>query len=121
LIDRRQAQAYSDEFRRKFLEAYQAGEGSLPELAARFHVSVGWAKHISAALTHTGQMERPAGRKRGRRSRVTAEAQEYLAVAGEEAARPDLGDAAGRSAAGVRDPNRDHAVMEDSEPDGAAV
>jgi transposase len=73
------ARAYSDDLRRKLLEAYQAGEGSLPELAARFRVSVGWAKHISATLTHTGQMERPAGGKRGRRSRVTAEAQEYLA------------------------------------------
>ena len=73
------AQAYSDDLRRKLLEAHLAGEGSLPELAARFRVSVGWARYISATLLRTGQMERPVGGKRGRRSRVTAEALEYLA------------------------------------------
>jgi transposase len=73
------ARAYSDDLRRKLLEAYQAGEGSLPKLAARFRVSVGWAKYISATLTHTGQMERPQGGKRGRVSRVTPEALDYLA------------------------------------------
>ena len=44
----------------------------------RFSVSVGWAKYISATRFRTGQMERPEGAKRGRRSRVTAEALEYL-------------------------------------------
>ena len=62
------------------MEAYQAGEGSLASLAVRFRVSVGWAKKISAALLHTGEMKRPAGAKRGRRSRITAEALEYLAA-----------------------------------------
>jgi hypothetical protein len=37
------ARAYSDDLRRKFLEAHKQGEGSLAKLAARFHVSVGWA------------------------------------------------------------------------------
>ena len=67
------AGAYSDDLRRKLLEAYRDGEGSLPQLAKRFRVSVGWAKKISSALLHSGQMERPAGRKRGRQSKVTAE------------------------------------------------
>jgi transposase len=74
------AQAYSDDLRRKLLEAYQAGEGSLAALATRFRVSVGWAKKISAALLHTGGVERPPGTKRGRRSRITAEGLEYLAA-----------------------------------------
>ena len=74
------ARAYSDDLRRKLLEAHLAGEGSLPELAVRFGVSVGWAKYISATRLRTGQMERPAGAKRGRRSRVTGEALEYLAA-----------------------------------------
>jgi transposase len=52
----------------------------LPELADVFSVSVGWAKKVSAAFLHTGQTERPAGEKRGRRSRVTAEALQYLAT-----------------------------------------
>jgi len=72
------ARAYSDDLRRKLLEAYQAGEGSLPKLAVRFRVSVGWAKYISATLSRTGQMERPRGGKRGRASKVTAEALAYL-------------------------------------------
>ena len=54
---------YSDDLRRKLLEAHGEGEGSLPVLAARFRVSVGWAKKISSALLHTGQMERAAGKK----------------------------------------------------------
>ena len=72
------ARAYSDDLRRKFLEAHEQGEGSLAELAARFHVSVGWAEKISATLRRTGKMERPAGGKRGPRSRLTPEAAEYL-------------------------------------------
>lgn len=73
------AQACSDDLRRKLLEAYEAGEGSLAELAVRFRVSVGWAKKIGAAMLRTGQRERPPGGLRGRKSRVTPEALEYLA------------------------------------------
>lgn len=64
--------------RRKLLEAHDAGAGSLPELAELFGVSVGWAKYISATRLHTGQMERPMGGKRGRRSSVTEAARQYL-------------------------------------------
>jgi transposase len=72
------ARAYSDDLRRKFLEAHERGEGSLAELAKRFGVSEGWAEKVSAARHRTGKMERPAGGKRGRKSRITAEAIEYL-------------------------------------------
>jgi transposase len=72
------ARAYSDDLRRKLLEAHEQGEGSLPELAKRFRVSVGWAEKISASLHRTGKTERPAGNKRGRKSRITAEVIEYL-------------------------------------------
>ena len=74
------ARAYSDDLRRKLLEAHRSGKGSLPELAALFGVSVAWAKNVSSAFLHTGRMERQPGGKRGRRSRVTAEALEYLAL-----------------------------------------
>ena len=72
------AKVYSDDLRRKLLEAHQRGEGSLPNLAARFSVSVGWAKKVSRALLHNGQMERPAGAKRGPASKLTAEVRERL-------------------------------------------
>ena len=72
------ARAYSDDLRRKFLEAHEQGEGSLAELAERFHVSVGWAEKVSAALRRTGKMERPAGGKRGPKSRLSPQAVEYL-------------------------------------------
>jgi transposase len=72
------ARAYSDDLRGKLLEAHEQGEGSLTELAKRFRVSVGWAEKISAARSRTGKTERPAGNKRGRKSRITAEAIEYL-------------------------------------------
>ena len=72
------ARAYSDDLRRKLLEAHEQGEGSLTELARRFRVSVGWAEKISAARSRTGKTERPAGKKRGRKSRVTVEVIDYL-------------------------------------------
>jgi transposase len=72
------ARAYSDDLRRKLLEAHKEGEGSLGELAGRFHVSEGWARKVSAALHRTGQMERQPGARRGRKSRITPHAIEYL-------------------------------------------
>jgi len=72
------ARAYADDLRRKLLEAHEQGEGSLAQLAKRFRVSEGWAEKISAARNRTGKTERPAGRKRGRKSRITAEVIEYL-------------------------------------------
>jgi len=72
------ARAYSDDLRRKLLEAHGQGEGTLIELAERFRVSEGWARKISAALYRTGQMERPPGGKRGPSSRINADAQQYL-------------------------------------------
>ena len=51
---------------------------------------MGWAKYISATRLRTGQMERPAGRKRGR-LRVTEAAREYLAAqVKQQPARPTL-------------------------------
>ena len=72
------ALAYSDDLRRKLLEAHQQGEGSLAELAKRFRVSVGWAKSISAQLRQTGRMERPVAGQRGPRSKLTPEVQRQL-------------------------------------------
>jgi transposase len=60
------------------LEAHQRGQGSLPNLAERFAVSLGWAKKISATLRSTGKMERPPGGRRGPASKMTAEVQEDL-------------------------------------------
>jgi transposase len=52
------ARAYSDDLRRKLLEAHAAGKGTLRELAERFGVSVGWAFKVSAAKRQTGSSER---------------------------------------------------------------
>src|ERR1700683_2633600 len=67
------ATAYSDDLRRKLLEVHQRKEGSLSQLAKRFSVSLGWALKISSQLRRSGKMERPAGRRRGPASKVTAE------------------------------------------------
>src|ERR1035438_10440891 len=64
------ASPYSDDLRRKLLNAPQREEGSLSQLAKRFDVSFGWAKKISAALRSTGKMERPPGGPRGPSSRI---------------------------------------------------
>jgi transposase len=70
--------AYSDDLRRKLLEAHRREEGSLSQLARRFCVSPGWALKISSQLHRTGKMERAAGRRRGPASKITAEIQQDL-------------------------------------------
>ncbi len=71
------AKAYSNDLRRKLLEAYDRGEGSLAELAERFGVSTPWAWKISAQRRRTGQMERMEQRY-GPRSKVTEALGEQL-------------------------------------------
>lgn len=67
------ARAYSDDLRRKLLEAHDQGQASLVELAERFGVSRGWAWKISAARRRSGQMERRRYRP-GPSSRLNQEA-----------------------------------------------
>ena len=74
------AKAYSDDLRRKFIEAHQQGEGSLEVLAQRFHVSVGWAKNVSATFRRTGSWARPPSGPRGPRSKFTAEIRRQVGV-----------------------------------------
>jgi len=75
------ATTYSDDLRRKLLEAYDDGEGTLAELAERFRVSEGWAKKVSAARLRTGKMEWVAGAKRGPASKITPEVRVFLSAA----------------------------------------
>ena len=70
--------AYSNDLRRKFLQAYDAGERSLAEVAEQFRVSVGWAKKISARRTRTGEVGAPVRQRAGRISRVTAAVREWI-------------------------------------------
>ena len=61
------ARPYSDDLRRKLLEAFDQGKGSLSELAGHFDVSLGWAWKVSAARKRTGLMERPGYRPGAKR------------------------------------------------------
>ncbi len=63
------ARAYSDDLRRKRLEAHAAGKGTLRELAQRFGLSVDWAFKVSAARKRAGSVKR-VPQRRGRPSRV---------------------------------------------------
>ena len=71
------AKAYSNDLRRKILEAYERGSMSLAELAQRFGVSHGYTKKIRKHQLHTGEMKRPLYRA-GRRRRVTPEVEAQL-------------------------------------------
>jgi transposase len=71
------AGAYSNDLRRKFLQAYEKGKGTLQELAGRFEVSLGWAKKISARRTRTGEIDLARWRP-GPKSRVTPAVQNWL-------------------------------------------
>jgi transposase len=61
------ARPYSDDLRRKLLEAFDQGKGNLSELAGHFGVSLGWAWKVSAARKRTGRMERPGYRPGAKR------------------------------------------------------
>lgn len=71
------ARPYSNDLRRKFLQAYDEGEGTLEELAEQFRVSLGWAKKISARRTRTGEVDAPIW-QHGPVSRVTLAMQEWI-------------------------------------------
>lgn len=71
------ARPYANDLRRKFLQAYDEGEGTLEELAEQFGVSLGWAKKISARRTRTGATDAPVWRH-GPESRVTPAVQEWM-------------------------------------------
>jgi len=73
------ARPYGDDLRRKLLQAYDRGEGSLGALAKRFSVSVPWAWKISAQRKRSGRMER-VEQRRGVRRKVTAEVEQQLRV-----------------------------------------
>ena len=81
-------QPYSDDLRGKLLEAYEAGEGTLRQLAKRFHVSWGYSKKIRAQQLRTGQKQRPPQTRHGPPGRVTAEVQQQLRSALRQ--QPDL-------------------------------
>src|ERR1019366_1544790 len=71
------AKTYSNDLRRKLLEAYDRGEGSLRELAERFGVSSPYAWKISAQRKRTGQVER-AEQRHGPESKVTPGVEQQL-------------------------------------------
>ena len=69
---------YSDDLRRKFLEAYEAGAGSLQKLADRFCVSLQWGKKIRGQQKRTGQKERIPQSHHGPISHVSDAARGHL-------------------------------------------
>jgi transposase len=71
------AKWYGDDLRRKLLQAYDRGEGTLQQLAVRFSVSAAWAWKISAQRKRSGQMER-VEQRRGTVRKVTAEVEQRL-------------------------------------------
>lgn len=71
-------QAYSDDLRRKILQAYERAEVGLERLADQFGVSYGFAKKIRRQQLQSGQMERPPQLLHGPASRVTESVREYL-------------------------------------------
>ena len=71
------AKAYSNDLRRKLLEAHDRGEGSLRELAERFGVSSPYAWKISAQRKRTGQVER-VEQRHGPESKVTGAVEQQL-------------------------------------------
>src|SRR5215472_5211818 len=52
------AKAYSDDLRRRILQAYEQREGSEADLARRFRVSLGYVKKVRQQLRRTGKMDR---------------------------------------------------------------
>ena len=71
------ARPYSDDLRRKILEAYAQGEVTLEQLAGRFRVSYGYVKKLRRQQLRHGQMERVAHQP-GRKPKFTEPIRERL-------------------------------------------
>lgn len=78
------ARPYSNDLRRKLLESYDLGKGTLRQLAEQFGVSLAWAEKISSARKRTGSADRPLYRP-GPKARVDREAVRAILLA-----KPDL-------------------------------
>lgn len=70
--------AYSDDLRCKLLEAYEAGRGTLQELAKQFRVSWGYSKKIRAQQLRSGRKERPPQSRHGPASRLRPRVEQQL-------------------------------------------
>jgi transposase len=69
--------AYSTDLRARVVAAYDAGEGTLEQVAARFAVSTSWVRKILRQRRHTGSIDpRPHGG--GRAPAFDAEASRRL-------------------------------------------
>jgi len=71
------AKAFSDDLRRRFLSAYEQGEGTLAQLAERFVVSLAYGKKLRGQFQRTGQMER-VEQRRGTPRKLLDEPREQL-------------------------------------------
>ncbi len=78
------ARPYSNDLRRKLLESYDLGKGTLRQLAEQFGVSLAWAQKISSARKRTGSADRTLYRP-GPKVRVDREAIRRILLA-----KPDL-------------------------------
>lgn len=82
------ARAYSDDLRRKILQAYERSRVSYQKLADRFGVSSSYVHRIQQQKVRTGKMERVPQSRNGRPSRLTEQIRktmkDWIAV------RPDL-------------------------------
>ncbi len=72
------ARPYSDDLRCRLLEAWEAGEGSLRDLAEQFRVSWGYSKKIRAQQLQSGQKQRPVQGRHGPLSCLTEAVREQL-------------------------------------------
>ena len=132
--DEPMAQPYSDDLRSKLLERFEAGAGSLRELAAQFRVSWGYSKKIRAHQVRTGNKARPEQFRHGPESRMTeavrgslrnwlreqpdlteAELRERLAAAGIEVSKSRVGQVLRRMGLG-RKKNRSMPSNETAQP-----
>ena len=82
------ARAYSDDLRRKILQAYERSRISYQKLADRFGVSRSCVHRIQQQKVRTGKMERIPQSRNGRPSRLTEEIRKTMK--GWIAVRPDL-------------------------------
>ena len=82
------ARAFSDDLRRRILQAYAGGGVSLRTLAERFAVGFEYVRKIRKQQLRTGQMERVPQARHGPASRMTAAVQQQLRAQLRE--QPDL-------------------------------
>ena len=113
------ARPFSDDLRRRILQAYEQGEGTQAQLAQRFRVSLDYVRKIHRQWRHTGKMERVPHRAGPQAALHRADSRAAAPLA-EAAAGPDASGVAGKTESGGPSRSERTFAVDGAQKDGPA-